>query len=74
MKKVVSLLLALTLLLASGLSFASAEETYKGELKYLMGFQGTDPNEEPPAKMIEELTGYKVTYYMLPRMKSSTWN
>ena len=66
MKKVVSLLLALTLLLASGLSFASAEETYKGELKYLMGFQGTDPNEEPPAKMIEELTGYKVTYYMLP--------
>ena len=28
MKKVVSLLLALTLLLASGLSFASAEETY----------------------------------------------
>ncbi|HML49255.1 MAG TPA: extracellular solute-binding protein, partial [Clostridia bacterium] len=38
----------------------------KATLKYLMGYTATDPNEEPPAKKIEELTGYKVIYYNLP--------
>lgn len=68
MKKTLSFLLVLTLILStlSGLSFASAETEYKGELKYLLGYTSTDPNEEPPAKKIEELTGYKVTYYILP--------
>lgn len=69
MKKTLSVLLALAMVmgLAAGLTFASADQAeYKGELKYLMSFYGTDPNEEPPAKKIEELTGFKVTYYMLP--------
>ena len=66
MKKTLSLLLALCLILGAFCGAASADPEYKGELKYLMGYCATDPNEEPPAKKIEELTGYKVTYYMLP--------
>lgn len=70
MRRTLSFLLAMALMLGmvGGLSTAIAdpEPEYKGELKYLMSYQVTDPNEEPPAKKIEELTGYKVTYYMLP--------
>lgn len=65
MKKTLALILSMLLILAAG-SFAVAEQEYKGELKYLMAYQATDPNEEPPAAKLEELTGYKVTYYLLP--------
>jgi len=69
MKKILSIVLVsvLALSLWCSPSRVSAENTqYKGEIKYLTGYQPTDPNQEPPAKKIEELTGYKVTYYMLP--------
>ncbi len=68
MKKTVSLILALLMVLSmvSGMTFASAETEPKGHIKQLMGYCATDPNEEPPAAMIEELTGFEVTYYMLP--------
>lgn len=65
MKKTLALVLALILALAS-MSFAVAEGEVKGEIKYLMQYCSTDPNEEPPAKVIDELTGFKTTYYMLP--------
>lgn len=38
----------------------------KPVLKELMSYTPTDPNEEPPAKKIEELTGYKVEYFTMP--------
>ena len=67
MKRLVSILLACAVLLSLTAFTVSAEEPqWKGELKYLMSFCPTDPNEEPPARKLEELTGYKVTYYMLP--------
>ncbi|MBQ8953766.1 MAG: extracellular solute-binding protein [Clostridia bacterium] len=69
MKKTLSFLLALVMVLSlasmAGAGLADSTE-YKGEIKYLTTYFATDPNEEPPAKVIEELTGYKVTYYMLP--------
>ncbi len=64
MKKFLAILMILALCLPMA-SIAAAGE-YKGELKYMLAYQATDPNEEPPAKKLEELTGYKVTYYMLP--------
>ena len=66
MKKIVAFLLALVMVLGLASVAGADEPEYKGELKYLTGYYATDPNEEPPAKVIEELTGYKVTYYMLP--------
>ncbi|MBR3503577.1 MAG: extracellular solute-binding protein [Clostridia bacterium] len=68
MKKTVSFLLALVMVLSLASVAGGLADTpeYKGELKYLTQYCATDPNEEPPAKVIEELTGYKVTYYMLP--------
>lgn len=68
MKKTLSFLLALVMVLglASGITVSADTVEYKGELKYLLSYCATDPNEEPPAAKIEELTGYKVTYYMLP--------
>lgn len=69
MRKTLSIMLALALALGlcGGIAIADADQPeYKGELKYLMTYYPTDPNKEPPAAKIEELTGYKVTYYMLP--------
>lgn len=73
MRKTFALALALALVLTSFafLPAAAGEAEYKGEIKYLMGYTGTDPNEEPPAKKIEELTGYKVTYYNLPSTEAN---
>lgn len=65
MKKTLALVLALVLALAS-MSFAVAEDAPKGTIKYLMSYCSTDPNLEPPAAKIDELTGFKTTYYMLP--------
>ena len=65
MKKTLALVLALILALAS-MSFAVAEGEVKGEIKYIMQYQSTDPNAEPPAAVIDKLTGFKTTYYMLP--------
>lgn len=42
-------------------------QAVKPELKYLGSFaSGFDPNTDPAAKLVEEVTGYKVQYSMLP--------
>ncbi len=56
-------LLALMLALG-GLSFAQAEE--KPVLRVLTEYSQIDLNENPTAKLLEELTGYKVQYDALP--------
>ena len=68
MKKTLVIILALVMVLSLAVAAVPgmADAAPKGELKYLMMYCATDPNEEPPAKVIEELTGYHVTYYMLP--------
>jgi putative aldouronate transport system substrate-binding protein len=35
-------------------------------IKELLGYTDTDPNLEPPAKKIAEMTGYKLEFYTLP--------
>lgn len=48
---------------------SAAPATQSGEkkvIKQLMEYQSTDPNQEPPVKMIEKLTGYDLEFYTLP--------
>ncbi|MDR1262635.1 MAG: extracellular solute-binding protein [Oscillospiraceae bacterium] len=68
MKRIVSLLTAVLMVISLAAILPASSETvqWKGELKYLMTSTPTDPNDEPPARKLEELTGYKVTYYTLP--------
>lgn len=68
MKRFLSLLTALLMLASLAAAIPASAETvqWKGELKYLMANTPTDPNEEPPARKLEELTGYHVTYFTLP--------
>lgn len=49
---------------------ASSEETEKPSLKALHIWQNDDYNTYPVAKVIEERTGYKVQYDMLPQDKA----
>ncbi|HBM80393.1 MAG TPA: hypothetical protein DD426_06085 [Clostridiaceae bacterium] len=39
----------------------------KPELKVLMYYQPYDPNQDKGAKKVQELTGYKVKYFLLPQ-------
>ncbi|WP_256757735.1 extracellular solute-binding protein [Cohnella sp. WQ 127256] len=49
---------------------ASPEEAKKPDLKALHVYQNDDYNTYPVAKVIEEKTGYKVKYEMLPQDKA----
>lgn len=71
MKKLVSFLLvgicSLSLIFAGGSTEASTEEGLP-VLKQLGPFQANfDPNNDPTAEAIEEMTGYQVEYSMLPQ-------
>lgn len=63
MKRTVALVLAL-MMLAGITSFARADSL--PTLKVLGTYNGHDPNNDPTATAIEEKTGYKVEYFMLP--------
>lgn len=63
MKRTLALLLSLVLL-ACAAPLALAEEL--PTLKMLGVFNPHDPNNDPSADAIEEMTGYHVEYYMLP--------
>ncbi len=65
-KRFLSLWLAVLLVLGVvSLPAALASESLP-ELKVLGTYNGHDPNNDPTATAIEEKTGYKVTYSMLP--------
>ncbi|MBO9596714.1 MAG: extracellular solute-binding protein [Cohnella sp.] len=49
---------------------ATATPAVKPELKFLAANAGFDPNKDPAAALIEEVTGYKVNYNMLPADKA----
>lgn len=62
--KVLSLVMAVALL--CGLcSFAVAEE--QPTLKILNNYLSFDPNEDPIGKLVQEVTGIKVEFYLLPQ-------
>lgn len=51
---------------ASAAPAAAPAPAAKPTLKCLLYNQPTDPNKEPPAAMIEQQTGYKIEYVLLP--------
>lgn len=73
MKKALALALALLMLLGSVSALAVGEPGTVPErplngktLKILLPYYATDPNLEPPAAMVEKVTGYKANYFLLP--------
>ena len=62
MKRVLSFLLVLALALGCA-GFAAAEVDKSSVIKVFVPNQATDLNNEYPAQLLEELTGYKVEYY-----------
>ncbi len=66
MKKILALLLTLTLLAAADPLVDAVAENEKPVLRVLGTYNSHDPNNDPTAQAIEEKTGYHVKYFMLP--------
>lgn len=67
MKKMMALFLVIVMLVtAAPLAFAQGTPP---TLRVLGTYNGHDPNNDPTASAIEEKTGYKVEYFMLPSEK-----